>query len=110
MPDAVRSNAKLVESPAKVGGSQHHTRPRLVALAVYATLVEKHCLILVKTGANRRDDVPGPNQAGLAMSDATVSLLCIGVKPVVNEAEPGTAMVNLIVAVSSRFPGLENRD
>ena len=82
---------------------------RLVALGVYSRLVQEHHFIRAESGKNGRDDIPGSDQAGVAMADATVSLSSIAVQPLVHEIELAAAIVDLGVTVTSGPPIFDDR-
>jgi hypothetical protein len=84
------------------------TRPRFVALAVHPRLVKEHRFIRAETSTNGGDDIPRTRKASLAMSDAAVPLSPVGVKPLANEVEVRTAVVDLVVTIMSGFPAFED--
>src|SRR5262245_13997959 len=89
---------------------QADARPRLVALDVYARLVQEHRFIRAETSHNDCNDISSARKATLGMADAAVSLSPLGVKPLINEIEIFTAVVDLAVTVTNRLPTFDYRD
>src|SRR5881628_4277765 len=90
---------------ALLGGGSHRTRQldaraRLVALNVDAWLVEEHRFVRSQTSSNGRHDISRTSQARFTVADSAAALSPLRIKPLINQIEVGTAMVDLTVAVA----------
>lgn len=83
---------------------QADARPRLVALGIDTRLVHEYRFIRADTIGNGRHDISSARKATLAVPDGPVSLSRVGVKPLINEIEVVTAVIDLAVAVASKLP------
>jgi hypothetical protein len=72
--------------------------------------VQEYGFIRAETTRNRRHDISSARKATLAMADGPVSLSPVGVKPLINEIEVVTAVVDLAVAVASQLSAFDDRD
>ena len=79
-------------------------------MAIYSWLVKEHRFIRAEMSTNGRDNISGRRKAAFAMTDATAALATFDVKPLVNEIEIVTAVVDLSVTVTSGPPAVDDRD
>jgi hypothetical protein len=89
---------------------QSDAHARLVALDVDPWLVEEYRFVRSQTSGNGRHNISRTGKARFAMADAAAALSPLRVKPLINEIEIGTAMVDLAVAVTCELPGLDDDD